>query len=102
MNDLHDKSRLVPGAEAEAVRNRYLRRSSCIAKGTYSPLNAEVWQSFFERQRAMLRLFNRLGLTSVTNVRLLEVGCGAGGNLLEFLRLGFPSVDGLIRPTVDV
>ena len=31
----------------------------------------------------------RLGWADLANVRLLEVGCGWGGNLLEFLRLGF-------------
>ena len=42
-----------------------------------------------ERQRAMLRLFARAGLADLAALRLLEVGCGAGGNLLELLRLGF-------------
>jgi trans-aconitate methyltransferase len=42
-----------------------------------------------ERQRAMLRLFARLGVESFEHLSLVEVGCGAGANLLEFLRLGF-------------
>ena len=37
----------------------------------------------------MLRLFVRLGLTDLASLRVLEVGCGAGGNLLELLRMGF-------------
>jgi SAM-dependent methyltransferase len=37
----------------------------------------------------MLRLFRREGLTDLAALRLLEVGCGSGGNLLELLRVGF-------------
>jgi SAM-dependent methyltransferase len=37
----------------------------------------------------MLGLFARAGLHDLSGLRLLEVGCGAGGNLLELLRLGF-------------
>ena len=37
----------------------------------------------------MLRLFARRGMTDLASLRLLEVGCGGGGNLLELLRLGF-------------
>ncbi|MBC8054952.1 MAG: class I SAM-dependent methyltransferase, partial [Rhizobiales bacterium] len=42
-----------------------------------------------ERQRAMLALFVRAGWDSFVGKRVVEVGCGAGGNLLELLRLGF-------------
>ena len=37
----------------------------------------------------MLGLFAQAGLDDLSRLRLLEVGCGAGGNLLELLRLGF-------------
>lgn len=42
-----------------------------------------------ERQRALVALFVRLGLSDLRQLRLLEVGCGSGANLLELLRLGF-------------
>ena len=75
-----------PTDETQAVAQRYARRSGL---DRYSFLQADVWQSVQERQRALLRLFVRLGLTDLARLRLLEVGCGAGGNLLELLRLGF-------------
>ena len=75
-----------PTDEPQAVAERYARRGGL---DRYSYLQADVWQSVQERQRALLKLLLRLGLTDLASLRLLEVGCGAGGNLLELLRLGF-------------
>lgn len=75
--------------ETNAVRSRYERRKSAVESNRYSPLNPAVWQSMHERQRVMLQLFATLGLTNFADTKLVEVGCGAGGNLLELLRLGF-------------
>jgi SAM-dependent methyltransferase len=72
--------------EPQVVAERYARR---VDRDRYSYLNPDVWQSLQERQRAMLHLFQRLGWADLTSRRVLEVGCGAGGNLLELLRLGF-------------
>lgn len=84
-----------PADEARAVAERYARRgaagprASAGAADRYSFLQPDVWQSVQERQRAMLRLFARPGFGDLASLRVLEVGCGAGGNLLELLRLGF-------------
>jgi SAM-dependent methyltransferase len=75
------------GGEAAAVAERYARRSTLDDR--YSFLRPEVWQMAQERQRRMLRMFVRHDLVALGEVRLLEVGCGTGGNLLELLRLGF-------------
>ncbi|MFM8769681.1 MAG: class I SAM-dependent methyltransferase, partial [Rubrivivax sp.] len=75
-----------PNDEASAVAERYARRG---AAERYSLLQPDVWLTVQERQRAMLRLFTGLGWRTLADRRLLEVGCGSGGNLLEMLRLGF-------------
>jgi SAM-dependent methyltransferase len=72
--------------ETAAVAQRYARRGAVDAR--YSLLRADVLHTVQERQRAMLRLFARHGMTQPDALRLLEVGCGSGGNLLEMLRLG--------------
>ncbi|MFO1218994.1 MAG: class I SAM-dependent methyltransferase [Burkholderiaceae bacterium] len=72
--------------EPQAVADRYARRN---ADDRYSLLNPDVWQTVQERQRAMLHLFAHLGWSDLASRRVLEVGCGTGGNLLELLRLGF-------------
>jgi SAM-dependent methyltransferase len=74
--------------ELEAIAERYARRAQTGAPDRYSLLRPEVWQMLQERQRALLQvLAKRPG--SVADWRLTEVGCGAGGNLLEMLRVGF-------------
>jgi SAM-dependent methyltransferase len=75
-----------PVHETEAVAERYARRTGVER---YSLLQPDVWQSVQERQRAMLRRFAHLGWADLSTRRLVEVGCGAGGNLLECLRMGF-------------
>ena len=73
-------------SEPEEVTVRYARRAQ---PERYSLLRPDVWQSVQERQRAMLRLFVELGFNDLSALRLLEVGCGSGNNLLELLRMGF-------------
>ena len=74
------------GREADAVAERYARRQDA---GRYSLLRPEVMHAVQERQRAMVWRFAQAGLADLSRLHLLEVGCGAGGNLLELLRLGF-------------
>lgn len=72
--------------ETRAVEAAYARRPP---PERYAMLQPDVWLSHQERQRAILRLLARLGWHELSQRRLFEVGCGAGGNLLDFLRMGF-------------
>lgn len=73
--------------ETKLVIDRYARRN---VGDRYSILRPEVWLGIQERQRAMLNLFKQdLGWHNMSDKTLLEVGCGSGGNLLDFLRFGF-------------
>ena len=76
-----------PGSTPEslAIAERYARR--CAADPRYSMLRPDVWMTLQERQRSVLRRFAARGL-DLPGVRLLEVGCGEGGNLLELIRMG--------------
>lgn len=80
---------IVGSHEPEEVRRRYARRLEVVAPGRYDPLLPANWMPLQERQRAILRALARAAIRDVSQLRLIEVGCGAGGNLLEFLRLGF-------------
>jgi SAM-dependent methyltransferase len=83
----------VPGKalpdETAAVAGRYARRLHQTPANRYSMLQPDVWQSVQERQRALMLLFKRNRVQDVSALHVVEVGCGAGGNLLELLRLGF-------------
>jgi len=73
--------------ETEAVRARYARRAP--ADERYRLTSPAALLAMQERQRAMLALFARRGFTDLGALRLVEVGSGGGGNLLELLQLGF-------------
>lgn len=74
-------------AELRAVAERYARRAP--ADDRYHPLRPEVWQARQERQRALILLLGRHAPRPLTELDLLEIGCGHGDNLLELLQLGF-------------
>jgi SAM-dependent methyltransferase len=82
-------SDLEPQAEALAVAERYARRPS---GSLYSILRPEVILSTQEWQRKMLQLFDSVGGytdADLRSLKLVDVGCGYGGHLLDFLRFGF-------------
>jgi SAM-dependent methyltransferase len=72
--------------EPRAVAERYARRADVADR--YGILQPEVWQTLHERQRALLRRLVREGVADLGALRVTDVGCGDGGNLLEWLRLG--------------
>lgn len=78
-----------PKAETLAVVERYARRKPA---GLYSILRPEVALSTQEWQREMLFMFGSVcGYTDtdLRTLKLVDVGCGYGGHLLDFLRFGF-------------
>jgi SAM-dependent methyltransferase len=78
---------LDPHAEHQAMAARYARRAGL--EDRYSFLQPDVWQTVQERQRALICLLRRHARRPLAELRAVEVGCGAGGNLLELIQLGF-------------
>lgn len=77
-----------PDPETRAVAERYARRAG---GDLYSILRPEVMRSTQEWQRALLEaLGGDCGYTDadLRQLRLVDVGCGYGGHLLDFLRMG--------------
>lgn len=75
--------------EPRAVAERYARRK---VGSLYSILRPEVILSTQEWQREMLFIFGSVCGYSDADLRklkLVDVGCGYGGHLLDFLRFGF-------------
>jgi SAM-dependent methyltransferase len=73
--------------ETGRVVERYARRPA--RDDRYAPWRHEVLATLQERQRAIVRALVAAGRTDFAALRVFEVGCGSGGNLLELLRLGF-------------
>jgi ubiquinone/menaquinone biosynthesis C-methylase UbiE len=44
-----------------------------------------------QRQRAALKILRKMGINSLLDLKLLEIGCGSGKILQEFLNFGMPS-----------
>jgi SAM-dependent methyltransferase len=74
--------------EAAAIAARYAARDREADALRYSLFDAAALQAHQERQRAMLMLWRRHGWHGLGGRDIVEVGCGAGGNLLDLLRLG--------------
>jgi SAM-dependent methyltransferase len=73
--------------EPAAVRERYARRAGLADR--YHPLRREVLLARQQRERALCALLREKVGFELAALRVAEVGCGSGDNLLELLRLGF-------------
>lgn len=80
MADAHD-------TELARVAERYARRAARLPVDRYSLLRPEVWQMLHERQRVICQGLAARGWQPAA-LRVTEVGCGGGGNLMDWLRLG--------------
>jgi len=76
-------------SETDLVAQRYALRASSGMDGRYTMLSPAVWLGVQERQRALIRLLSKHAAQPLSEMRVLEIGCGSGGNLLELLRMGF-------------
>jgi SAM-dependent methyltransferase len=73
--------------ERDALRQRYARRD--VPAGRYSLLDPAALRERQARQRVLARMLVAQGHGDVATLRLAEVGCGHGSNLLELLQMGF-------------
>lgn len=73
--------------ELNEISARYERRKN-ITTDRYARLNPAVNAAVQERQAALVRLFMQQGVRDLSGCKVLEVGCGSGGNLLELLQFG--------------
>lgn len=79
--------------EIDEIIKRYALRSSSLKNELYTMLKPDVLYSLQERQRALIEILVRHSRKPLSDLRVLEVGCGRGGNLLELLRIGFSSTN---------
>ncbi|GAA1777185.1 hypothetical protein GCM10009795_024070 [Nocardioides hankookensis] len=70
------------------VQAQYERRKESVPVDRYAFTNDDVFRGAQENDAATRRMILDAGLGSFSDLRVLEVGCGTGDNLLRFLRWG--------------
>ena len=73
---------------AERIRAVYAQRRATLSDERYSYFDDAYLYLAQERERALVRLFKRRGITSLGARDILEVGCGSGFWLRELIKLG--------------
>jgi 2-polyprenyl-3-methyl-5-hydroxy-6-metoxy-1,4-benzoquinol methylase len=64
------------------------RKRHFAGRDLYSRFNLENYFAIQQRQRAMLNVFQENRFVELSKLKILEMGCGNGGILLEFLGFG--------------
>lgn len=82
MNNIDDLN------EITKIKKRYERRNS-IAPIQYNIFRPDVYLRKQEFERGLIKWFAWKNYQSLTELKLLEIGCGGGLNLLKFIELGF-------------
>lgn len=74
--------------ELTQIKERYERRKIIPAE-RYSVFNPATYLIEQEKERLLIKLFKENNLLPVEDKKILEIGCGTGTNLLNFIKLGF-------------
>ncbi|HZU87009.1 MAG TPA: class I SAM-dependent methyltransferase [Anaerolineaceae bacterium] len=75
--------------DLDRLRDEYANRKNRLAgKVLYSQFYPAYLFAIHQRQRALIKALKQIGTISLKGKRILEVGCGGGGVLLEYLTLG--------------
>ncbi|MBN1304046.1 MAG: methyltransferase domain-containing protein [Anaerolineales bacterium] len=80
MNNADDITRL-----RDEYRDRKYRLSGSDVYSMFNQANLFIVQ---QRQRTLLRFLKKYGKADLAGLKILEVGCGSGGVLLELLSMG--------------
>lgn len=76
-------------SERERLRAEYADREQRLSgSNIYSIFNPSNLYMRQQRQRAVLRTLQKSGFSSLKEKSILEIGCGSGGVLQEFLSFG--------------
>lgn len=70
------------------LRSEYAERAKSVEPGRYSLFNPAQLFAIQSRQRAVLQCLRENGFSTLKGRRILELGCGSGGVLLETLSFG--------------
>src|SRR5262245_4859051 len=72
-------------AELRKIKDAYSRRNAARDHQRYSLWEQGALFRYQERQRATLKLLERNGFSRLEGVKIVDVGCGNGGTLRDFV-----------------
>lgn len=80
---------VTPSEELARIRQTYTERIQSAPEDTrYSVFNLSYLYTLQQRQRDTVNLLAKLGIQTFHDKHILEVGCGSGGVLSEYLGYG--------------
>ncbi|MHB9054299.1 MAG: class I SAM-dependent methyltransferase [Thermoleophilia bacterium] len=74
--------------EEERIKAAYAKRAATSQGNLYSWFNPATALHLHNQERAVLALLARHGVTGLSEMRILEVGCGGGSEIANFLKYG--------------
>jgi SAM-dependent methyltransferase len=75
-------------SEIERIKQAYARRDLLDNGKLYTNFNPSALFLSQQRERALIKTLKRIGIDTLSNKRILDVGCGSGGVLREFVLYG--------------
>lgn len=77
----------MPTNDLKRLKQEYVRRANDPGKD-YSPTNPVQAFIISQRQKALQKILTGHHIEELSSLRILEIGCGRGGVLSEFIELG--------------
>ncbi len=74
--------------EAERIKEAYARRDALGKSRLYTYLDPYSLFIYQERERAILEALAANGFDSLSKIRILDLGCGTGAALRDFVKFG--------------
>lgn len=78
----------MSGSEEQRIRDAYAQRSAQDSGSLYTWMNPATAFSLQRQELSVLRLLRDCGIASLTDRDILEVGCGGGSELRNFIKYG--------------
>lgn len=74
--------------EIKRIKQAYAKRDNLKYRDIYSYYNTSALFIYQEREKAILKALSQNGFQNLSQKRVLDIGCGYGGMLREFIKYG--------------
>ncbi len=74
--------------EITRIKDAYARRDSSGKKALYQLFNPAALFMSHQREKAILKSLKKAGISDISSLKILDLGCGTGGVLRDFVKYG--------------